>query len=100
MALHADVNAHEEWDDVEDMRKDMYRGRARAIAESDAAAGCLLVPPNSLDARVAAAEVVERRPTALFLEVFWGFDHRSEERRVGQECVSTCRDGCAQHHQQ
>src|SRR3546814_14807524 len=57
------------------MRKDMYRGRARAIAESDAAAGCLLVPPKSLDARVAAAEVVERRARALFQEVFWGFDH-------------------------
>src|SRR3546814_19267074 len=53
----------------------MYRGRARAIAESDAAAGCLLVPPKSLDARVAAAEVVERRARALFQEVFWGFDH-------------------------
>src|SRR3546814_19592540 len=25
-------------------------------------------------------------------------DHRSEERRVGKECVSTCRSRCSQYH--
>src|SRR3546814_15063126 len=26
------------------------------------------------------------------------WEHRSEERRVGKECVSTCRSRCARYH--
>src|SRR3546814_17196449 len=34
------------------------------------------------------------RPTAVGLN-YLAIYHRSEERRVGQECVSTCRSRCA-----
>src|SRR3546814_12727716 len=56
---------------------------------------------GSRRARAARIDEGERRVEADvfdqlqgFLEVFFGFArkaHRSEERRVGKECVSTCR---------
>src|SRR3546814_11786253 len=41
-----------------------------------------------------AIRVVEREPTALSQN-----PGRSEERRVGKECVSTCRSRRSPHHQ-
>src|SRR3546814_20806613 len=47
---------------------------------------------------VGAAQHVER-PPADVAEVADGRRHqRSEERRVGKECVSTCRSRCSPYH--
>src|SRR3546814_20208319 len=34
----------------------------------------------------------------LLYLIFGRFDERSEERRVGKECVSTCRSRCSPYH--
>src|SRR3546814_3584448 len=64
---------------------------ARASRYSDSAS--LAAPPE---------KSTRRRPekaawtTCLILST--GSDHRSEERRVGKECVSTCRSRWSQYH--
>src|SRR3546814_14972533 len=39
------------------------------------------------------------RKIAFFLGAREAFEHRSEERRVGKECVSTCRSRWSPYHQ-
>src|SRR3546814_13515352 len=58
-------------------------------------------PHVAADARV-APRLSRRTGDAFGVEVagagVWALPHRSEERRVGQECVSTCRSRWSQYH--
>src|SRR3546814_16500242 len=79
-----------------------------AVAENDDA-----VPVAILDPLVAfcAAAIVRAnrdvRDLGLGVDLtdpsndleFGNIDHRSEERRVGKECVSTCRSRWSPHHE-
>src|SRR3546814_12959017 len=38
------------------------------------------------------------KETHFFAETYTGTDYRSEERRVGKECVSTCRSRWSPYH--
>src|SRR3546814_14260174 len=47
------------------------------------------------------SKILQRRPWEYFRDHFWvtyWFETRSEERRVGKECVSTCRSRGPQCH--
>src|SRR3546814_12605763 len=46
------------------------------------------------------ARLAERGMLSMFASEleFYLFDERSEERRVGKECVSTCRSRCSPYH--
>src|SRR3546814_12502581 len=44
-------------------------------------------------------EVIRPRPAGKYVEVSIATHGRSEERRVGKECVSTCRSRCTQCHE-
>src|SRR3546814_19659501 len=44
------------------------------------------------------AALYNTRHQAKYLLITNGLRHRSEERRVGKECVSTCRSGWSPYH--
>src|SRR3546814_14982373 len=72
-------------------------GRDRSILngllEEVAEAGVLVsAHPNAIR-KMGTKEVLYRTRS-----MSWGCDTRSEERRVGQECVSTCRSRWSPYH--
>src|SRR3546814_16571248 len=63
---------------------------------SYAKAGVDIAAGNALVRAIAPLAKATRRPGAD--AELGGFGGRSEERRVGKECVSTCRSGWAPYH--
>src|SRR3546814_18672638 len=61
---------------------------AAALAEDDGALAVALDEDHLADAHVAIVELLPRL----------GLARRSEERRVGKECVSTCRSRWSPYH--
>src|SRR3546814_2557012 len=72
---------------------------ARRVAEALRRAPDRLVDPIApltlvLERRVGVLKIARQRARAGGD----GFEHRSEERRVGKECVSTCRSRWSPYH--
>src|SRR3546814_14554685 len=57
-------------------------------------------PGGLAQAYTIGADFVDGKPSALVLgdNIFYGHGMRSEERRVGKECVSTCRSRWSPYH--
>src|SRR3546814_15548369 len=85
--------------------------RSKPVASSLAAMSCgvssatavllrLPVGPAKLRAGIAVGTVVARSRTGVDRRAAWfrEFQVRSEERRVGKECVSTCRSRWSPYH--
>src|SRR3546814_15840084 len=53
---------------------------------------------NSASSLQAAVFEFQRDVSIIWLQVFGIFGERSEERRVGKECVSTCRSRWSPYH--
>src|SRR3546814_6913424 len=51
---------------------------------------------NAADSDAALEAIAARRPSLVLLDVW--LQGRSEERRVGKECVSTCRSRWSPYH--
>src|SRR3546814_4964271 len=47
---------------------------------------------------LAATQLIQKKLADMQTEIALGFQARSEERRVGKECVSTCRSRWSPYH--
>src|SRR3546814_17087460 len=66
---------------------------SRASSEQAQALPMILNAISNVAARMIALTHIEKKVAAPLRKSLW--DDSSEERRVGKECVSTCRSGCA-----
>src|SRR3546814_15138752 len=53
---------------------------------------------GSNERRLCRSDLSDINIFGIYLEYIWNIFVRSEERRVGKECVSTCRSGWSPYH--